>query len=49
MVRLPTIKFLFDGGEIVECGSHEELMAQNGKYAQMYRVQAKKYAMQMSI
>ena len=41
--------YMFDGGEIVECGSHEELMAQNGKYAQMYRVQAKKYAMQMSI
>ena len=41
--------YMFDGGEIVECGSHEELMAQNGKYARMYRVQAKKYAMQMSI
>ena len=43
-MRLPKIKFLFDGGEIVECGFHEELMAQNGKYAQMYHVQAKKYA-----
>lgn len=41
--------YMFDGGEIVECGSHEELMAQNGKYARMYRVQAKKYAMQMSM
>lgn len=37
--------YMFDGGEIVECGSHEELMAQNGKYAQMYRVQAKKYSL----
>ena len=35
--------YMFDGGEIVECGSHEELMRMNGKYAQMYRVQAKKY------
>ena len=35
--------YMFDGGEIVECGSHDELMAQNGKYAEMYRVQAKKY------
>ncbi|MBE6698639.1 MAG: ABC transporter ATP-binding protein [Ruminococcaceae bacterium] len=35
--------YMFDGGEIVERGSHDELMAQNGKYAEMYRVQAKKY------
>ena len=34
---------MFDGGEIVECGSHDQLMQQNGKYAEMYRVQAKKY------
>lgn len=35
--------YMFDGGEIVERGSHDELMLQNGKYAEMYRVQAKKY------
>ena len=35
--------YMFDGGEIVESGSHDELMLQNGKYAEMYRVQAKKY------
>ena len=35
--------YMFDGGEIVESGSHDELMEQNGKYAEMYRVQAKKY------
>lgn len=35
--------YMFDRGEIVECGSHDELMLQNGKYAEMYRVQAKKY------
>ncbi len=35
--------YMFDGGKIVECGSHDELMTQNGKYAQMYRVQSKKY------
>ena len=34
---------MFDGGEIVERGSHDELMLLNGKYAQMYRIQAKKY------
>ena len=35
--------YMFDGGTITECGSHDELMAQNGKYAEMYRIQAKKY------
>ena len=35
--------YMFDGGRIVESGSHDELMAANGKYAEMYRVQAKKY------
>ncbi|MBQ9805728.1 MAG: ABC transporter ATP-binding protein [Clostridia bacterium] len=35
--------YMFDSGEIVESGSHEELMRLNGKYAEMYRVQAKKY------
>ncbi|MBQ4121741.1 MAG: ABC transporter ATP-binding protein [Clostridia bacterium] len=35
--------YMFDSGEIVESGSHEELMLMNGKYAEMYRVQAKKY------
>ena len=35
--------YMFDGGEIVESGSHDELMTLNGKYAEMYRVQAKKY------
>ena len=35
--------YMFDQGRIVECGSHNELMCLNGKYAEMYRVQAKKY------
>lgn len=35
--------YMFDGGRIVESGSHDELMFLNGKYAEMYRVQAKKY------
>lgn len=41
--RLADRIYMFAGGEIVESGSHEELMAQNGRYAEMYRVQAKKY------
>lgn len=35
--------YMFADGEIIEVGSHDELMAQNGKYAQMFRVQAEKY------
>ena len=30
-------------GCILEEGSHEELMKANGKYAQMYRIQAEQY------
>ncbi len=42
--RLSTIRdsdmiILIDQGEIAEQGTHEELMARNGKYAQMYRTQ----------
>ena len=35
--------FMFDGGKLVESGSHNDLVRTNGKYAQMYSVQAKKY------
>ena len=35
--------YMFDSGKIIECGSHDELMVLDGKYAEMYRVQAKKY------
>lgn len=38
--------YMFSEGEIIECGSHDELMAQNGKYAEMFRVQAEKYQKQ---
>ena len=35
--------YLMEGGRIAEVGSHHELMAQNGKYAEMFRLQAKNY------
>ena len=34
---------VLDGGTVIEFGTHAELMKQNGKYAQMYRMQAEKY------
>ena len=36
--------YMFDSGKIVEEGSHEELMKLNGRYAEMFKVQAEKYA-----
>ncbi len=35
--------YMMENGEIVEQGSHEELMKQDGKYAYMFRLQAEKY------
>ncbi len=34
---------IFDQGRIVESGTHEALVAQGGRYAQMYEVQARAY------
>ncbi len=35
--------FLFANGELAEQGSHDELVSLNGKYAEMFRMQADKY------
>lgn len=34
---------LMDGGTVVECGTHAELMAKGGKYAEMFHRQAENY------
>ena len=46
--RLSTTRFadriyLFADGQLAEHGSHEALLAMNGKYAEMFRMQAEKY------
>ena len=46
--RLSTTKmadriYMFDSGRLVETGSHDELMAKHGKYAEMFELQAEKY------
>jgi ATP-binding cassette subfamily B protein len=35
--------YMFSGGELIEEGSHDELLAKDGKYAEMFRLQSEKY------
>lgn len=35
--------YMLEKGRIIESGSHDTLIAQNGKYAQMFHLQAEKY------
>ena len=46
--RLSTTKkadriIMMEEGEIIEQGTHEQLMKQEGKYAEMFTIQAQKY------
>jgi ATP-binding cassette subfamily B protein len=34
---------VLDGGQIIESGNHEELMAKGAEYARMYNLQADRY------
>jgi ATP-binding cassette subfamily B protein len=36
---------VLDGGRVVEAGTHDELMAAEGRYATMFRVQAERFGM----
>jgi ATP-binding cassette subfamily B protein len=38
-VRLADRIFVLDGGELVEAGTHDQLVKRNGLYAEMYRKQ----------
>jgi ATP-binding cassette, subfamily B, bacterial len=42
-VRMADLIVVLDGAEVVEVGSHEDLMAARGKYAELYDVQAASY------
>jgi ATP-binding cassette subfamily B protein len=35
---------VLDGGQITEQGSHEELMAAGGQYAELFGLQARRFA-----
>jgi ABC-type multidrug transport system fused ATPase/permease subunit len=46
--RLSSTRFcdriiFIDGAKIAECGTHEELMARGGKYAEMFEIQSRYY------
>ena len=41
--RMADVIYMLENGEIIEQGSHDELMTLNGKYAAMFRMQAEKY------
>ena len=42
-VRMADLIVVLDGARLVEVGTHEELMAKNGQYSELYRIQAAAY------
>ena len=42
-VRMADLIVVLDGARLVEVGSHDELMARGGQYADLYRIQAAAY------
>ena len=42
-VRMADLIVVLDGARVVECGSHEALMARAGQYSQLYGIQAAAY------
>lgn len=43
-VRMADLIVVIDGARVVEYGSHEDLMAKNGPYAELYNIQAAAYS-----
>ena len=42
-VRMADLIVVLDGARLVDVGTHDELMARGGPYAELYRIQAKAY------
>ena len=42
-VRMADLIIVVDGARLVEAGTHEELMAHGGQYAELYTIQAAAY------
>ena len=42
-VRMADRILVLDKGQLVEIGSHEELLQRNGRYAELFHLQAKGY------
>jgi ATP-binding cassette subfamily B protein len=42
-VRMADLIVVLDGARLVEMGSHDELMAKGGQYAELYAIQADAY------
>ena len=42
-VRMADLIVVLDGARLVEFGAHDELMARNGQYSELYRIQAAAY------
>jgi ATP-binding cassette subfamily B protein len=42
-VRMADLIVVLDGARVIETGSHDQLMAKGGRYAELYRIQAQSY------
>jgi ATP-binding cassette subfamily B protein len=42
-VRMADLIVVLDGAHVAEAGSHDELLARGGRYAELYRIQAAGY------